>query len=657
MKKLICTTLALIMCLCSLAALLPVGASAASTETDYNGKVISILGDSISTYEGYIPAGDGVNLDHLARYPQDNLFTGVEHTWWMQVIDRLGAKLGINDSWRGTTLDAKNASDKTSISNLQRIKNLGANGTPDVILLFGGANDYGQLSNVDTFDPAKIPAKVDLTTIQWKSLSQALVSTIMRIKHFYPDAQLVVMLPTYTKSYYSNTKLTNGNKTMIDVCKHFGLPYVDLTTCGISTSHLPDGIHPNKEGMDLITDAVMKVMLDKCTVKAGASTVHRVNHSLTDVKASLGYIKGVSDGKPFTETLSASTSEKINVSITMGGKDVTAECYKDGVISIGKVTGELVITASAFSLGTRLQTIPANACCDTNLWKTMDPLPEYYNGSGWASTVYSLTMNIKPGDRIVATAFGAKGENEGGRNGIRVTWFSQHGVIASLSPDEVYAEFTKNGYITAPQGAVAVNVPLWKRSSENACVKVITLEHSYSAWSTAKKPTCKAEGEASRSCAGCAKIETKAIPVSDHSYPNAWQTSADSHWKVCSVCSAESKKVSHSFIGGSCADCKYKIPETTVPETTIPETTIPETSAPEISIPETTVLEPTSPEISAPETTVFEATSPEAASSVPAAPEATVTDTATDEGGCGSAVALAIIPALAVALSLKRKRK
>ena len=33
------------------------------------GKVISILGDSISTFDGYIPIADGHNLKHRARYP------------------------------------------------------------------------------------------------------------------------------------------------------------------------------------------------------------------------------------------------------------------------------------------------------------------------------------------------------------------------------------------------------------------------------------------------------------------------------------------------------------------------------------------------------------------------------------------------------------
>ena len=40
---------------------------------NYKGKVISVLGDSISTFAGYIPTADGFNMEHLARYPQDNL--------------------------------------------------------------------------------------------------------------------------------------------------------------------------------------------------------------------------------------------------------------------------------------------------------------------------------------------------------------------------------------------------------------------------------------------------------------------------------------------------------------------------------------------------------------------------------------------------------
>lgn len=35
----------------------------------FNGKVISLIGDSASTYEGYTPVADGWNLKHRNRYP------------------------------------------------------------------------------------------------------------------------------------------------------------------------------------------------------------------------------------------------------------------------------------------------------------------------------------------------------------------------------------------------------------------------------------------------------------------------------------------------------------------------------------------------------------------------------------------------------------
>ena len=41
--------------------------------SSYKGKVISILGGSTCTFDGYIPEADGFNLTHRPRYPQDDL--------------------------------------------------------------------------------------------------------------------------------------------------------------------------------------------------------------------------------------------------------------------------------------------------------------------------------------------------------------------------------------------------------------------------------------------------------------------------------------------------------------------------------------------------------------------------------------------------------
>ena len=73
-----------------------------STSLSFAGKVVSIMGDSLSTFEGWIPVEDGHNLNHRKRYPQSNLYEDVRLTWWHMLINNLGAKLRVNDSWAGS---------------------------------------------------------------------------------------------------------------------------------------------------------------------------------------------------------------------------------------------------------------------------------------------------------------------------------------------------------------------------------------------------------------------------------------------------------------------------------------------------------------------------------------------------------------------------
>lgn len=448
---------------------------------DYSGKVISIMGDSISTFAGYIPVADGFNMEHLARYPQDNLLTDLNETWWMQVVAELDAKLGINDSWRGATLSGGapvttgTTGENAAMSNLTRIQNLGSNGTPDVILLYGGTNDLAHVSKVGRFDPANAPTEVDLTTKKWDNLADGFLHTILRMRHYYPDAVIVAMLPTYTASYYSDEKLAQGNAVMAAICEHYGIAYVDLRESGVTAGHLPDGIHPGKEGMDLITEAVVDALLSRCDVQAGENVVYPVSHGLEGVKASLGHWKGVSAGKAFVETL---TGDDLSVTVTMDGADITEEVYENGVISIEEVTGALVITAKGvFTADGHLQLLPETAYNTTNLWDVLEHDEMYYAANGWAvhssGKVKSVTVPVVAGDRIRATSFGAAGEKGANMNGIRVTYFTKEGLLKSMGADEVYKEFSKNGYLTVPEGAAAVCVPMW--AEDGAEMYIMTL--------------------------------------------------------------------------------------------------------------------------------------------------------------------------------------
>lgn len=452
------------------------------------GKVISILGDSISTFAGYIPVADGFNREHLARYPQDNLLTDVNETWWMQIINQLDAKLGINDSWRGATVSGAHAvttgstGENAAMHNLTGIQNLGSNGTPDVILFYGGTNDLAHVSKVGTFDPDTAPDTVDLTTQKWDNLADGYVHTLLRLRYFYPDAQIVAMLPTYTNGYYSDEKLAEGNAVLAIICEYYGIPYVDLRYCGISTEDLPDNIHPDATGMDYITQAVMDAMLNQCETQAGENIVHSVIHILTAVESSMGHYKGISDGEPFAATLAG---EDLTVTVTMDGVDITDSVYAGGVIKIPSVTGDIAITATGRVkpiYEDYLQQLPDTLCSGTNLWVMLEHNAEYYTVSGWgihsSGTVYSVTIPVVAGDRISATSFGAAGENGASMNGIRVTWFGADGVLRSMSATETYAEFSANDYLIVPEGAVAVNIPMWSNSGDNE-IYILNREHSY----------------------------------------------------------------------------------------------------------------------------------------------------------------------------------
>lgn len=106
------------------------------------GRTFSILGDSYSTFEGYIPDG------HACYYPRveavDDVLC-VEDTWWYKLMHRSEMRLLVNNSYSGSTVCSQVRDDHPkSASYVERAKCsfLGANGEqPDYIFVFGCTND------------------------------------------------------------------------------------------------------------------------------------------------------------------------------------------------------------------------------------------------------------------------------------------------------------------------------------------------------------------------------------------------------------------------------------------------------------------------------------------------------------------------------------
>lgn len=78
-------------------------------------------------------------------------------------------------------------------------------------------------------------------------------------------------------------------------------------------------------------------------------TTYTITNNLTNVTSN-NSTTSVAENAAYTATLTAADGYTLNggtVTVTMGGTDVTATAYADGVVSIDAVTGDVVITAAA----------------------------------------------------------------------------------------------------------------------------------------------------------------------------------------------------------------------------------------------------------------------------------------------------------------------
>lgn len=120
------------------------------------GKTLSILGDSISTYDG-VSRGENVPnatiKNNWSYYPALSV-TDPSDTWWQQTADALGMKILVNNSWSGSYMLPErydeNSGTGTPGAWVDRCVQLhtDAGETPDMIAIFLGTNDYTQRTSL-----------------------------------------------------------------------------------------------------------------------------------------------------------------------------------------------------------------------------------------------------------------------------------------------------------------------------------------------------------------------------------------------------------------------------------------------------------------------------------------------------------------------------
>lgn len=125
------------------------------------GERIAVFGDSISTFDGCVPAANKVYYE--GELCDRNGVMRPADTWWMQVIEALDGQLWANGAYSGC-LVAGDAFPAASTPE-RAAQVLGADGAPpDAVLVYVGINDYGEGTPLPTFEQAYAAMLANLRT-------------------------------------------------------------------------------------------------------------------------------------------------------------------------------------------------------------------------------------------------------------------------------------------------------------------------------------------------------------------------------------------------------------------------------------------------------------------------------------------------------------
>lgn len=259
----------------------------------YYGKQFSILGDSISTLDGYNPQGykvfyygDNCKKSNIEEY---------KDTWWGEVLEFFGGELLVNNSWSGsrvTKLPNQEELFPSGCSN-ERTATLHINDvTPDVILVYMGTNDWANGVEIRDINWLGTVSLIDDESFFYDAYKQMLI----KLKMNYPKSEIwcCTLSETYVSSCnyfdfpyeYCGTHIEEYNEIIRMVTKQQECKLIDIYNMKMPYNSI-DGIHPNKQGMKNIATSVCYAMSDD-EGKSFLSMNNNEKNLLFDINLSYG---------------------------------------------------------------------------------------------------------------------------------------------------------------------------------------------------------------------------------------------------------------------------------------------------------------------------------------------------------------------------------
>ena len=230
---------------------------------NYQNKYFSILGDSISTLEGYSQPREAAFYSG-ERKLKSGVFTPSD-TWWGQVIERLGGQLLVNDSFSGSMVSRVSACEYPSYAcSEERTSALARGGiSPDVIMVFMGTNDWG--AGVKVFDE-RCERDENISVF-----SYAYQVMLQKLQKNYPNAEIwCLTLPISRSTAIENFRFPYAPQgrdiseycEVIRACaKKYGCRLIDLNQSG-QTHDTLEGFHPTADGMQTLAESVLAALVE-----------------------------------------------------------------------------------------------------------------------------------------------------------------------------------------------------------------------------------------------------------------------------------------------------------------------------------------------------------------------------------------------------------
>lgn len=208
-------------------------------------KNLLIIGDSYSTFKGYVP--EGYALYYTGDSGTD--LKSVEETWWKRFVNETRVNLVLNDSWSGSTVcytgrQSPEYGYRSSFVNrihLMIKDNFFKKNNIDTVFIFGATND----SWLDTTPKGELQLS-DFKEEDLYSTLPAIGYMLKTLKEEIPDGNII---------YIINTGLAPNIVEAVKVAsEHFGTQYIELSDIDKESGH------PTVLGMKQISEQLLNAV-------------------------------------------------------------------------------------------------------------------------------------------------------------------------------------------------------------------------------------------------------------------------------------------------------------------------------------------------------------------------------------------------------------